>query len=339
MMDAAPRDLHPPIEPDARGRLDVGDGHVLAWEACGRPDGVPVVFLHGGPGTGTEPAHRRFFDPRIWRAVLFDQRGCGRSTPHGETRANTTDHLVEDIERLRRHLGIDRWAVFGGSWGSTLALAYATTHPERVTGLILRGIFLGTDDEVAWFLHEMGRFFPEARDVFLGHLPDSARGDPLAGYLPLLMDPDPRIHLPAARAWSGYEGACATLRPVSQLAPGAAAAAGRADEDRAMLAVSRLEAHYFAHRCFLADRPLLDRIDADPRLRRLPVHIVQGRYDVICPPATAVALARHLGPSAMLEMIADAGHSAFEPGTRRALVAAADRMGRMLQAGLHPRSF
>ncbi|MEN2976945.1 prolyl aminopeptidase [Tistrella bauzanensis] len=330
MMDAGSRDLHPPIEADAGGQLDLGDGHVMAWEACGRPDGVPVVFLHGGPGTGVEPAHRRFFDPRIWRAVLFDQRGCGRSTPHGETQANTTDHLVADIERLRRHLGIERWAVFGGSWGSTLALAYATTHPDRVTALMLRGIFLGTDAEVAWFLHDMGRFFPEAHAAFLAHLPVSARADPLAGYLPLLMDPDPRVHAPAARAWSGYETACATLRPPP---PAAFTGASPATLDRGALAVARLEAHYFAHRCFLAARPLLDRIAGDERVRGLPVHIAQGRYDVICPPDAAHRLAATLGERAVLEIIPDAGHSAFEPGTRRALVQAADRFGRQLARG------
>jgi len=277
---------------------------------------VAAIFLHGGPGAGSAPVHRQFFDPRHYRVVLFDQRGAGRSTPAAAIEANTTWHLVDDMEALRRHLGIERWLVFGGSWGATLALAYGIRHPERCLGFVLRGVFLGRDDEVEWFLHGMGRFFPEAGRAFAEFLPAAERGDLLAAYHARLTDPDPARHRPAARAWAAYETACSTLLPAP--ADGVALA----PNDAATLSLARLSAHYFHHRLFLANSPLLENVAA---IRHLPGVIVQGRYDVVCPIATAEALHR-AWPGSELVVVPDAGHSAFEPGIRAALVAATQRM-------------
>jgi len=307
-------DLYPPIEPYQTGRLRVGSLHELYWEQAGNPRGRPVLFLHGGPGAGASPDHRRFFDPVAYRIVVFDQRGAGRSTPLGETRENTTPDLVADIERLRELLEIERWHLFGGSWGSTLALAYAQAHPERVTALILRGIFLCRDSEVQWFLYGLRNFFPEAWERFAGHLPEAERGDLLAGYLKRLLDPDPAVHLPAAQAWSTYEGACSTLLP----SPETVAAFGR---ERTALGLARLEAHYFAHGIFLEEGALLAGAE---RLRGIPGVIVQGRYDNVCPPVTAWELSR-AWPEAEFQLIPDAGHSAMEPNIRRALIRATER--------------
>lgn len=307
-------DLFPPIEPYQSGRLRVGGLHELYWEQSGNPRGRPLLFLHGGPGAGASPDHRRFFDPAAYRIVVFDQRGAGRSTPLGETRENTTSDLIADIERLRELLEIERWHLFGGSWGSTLALAYAQAHPERVTALILRGIFLCRDSEVQWFLYGLRNFFPEAWERFAGHLPEAERGDLLAGYLKRLLDPDPAVHLPAAQAWSTYEGACSTLLP----SPETVAAFGR---ERTALGLARLEAHYFAHGIFLEEGALLAGAE---RLRGIPGVIVQGRYDNVCPPVTAWELAR-AWPEAEFQLIPDAGHSAMEPNIRRALIRATER--------------
>jgi proline iminopeptidase len=274
-----------------------------------------VVFLHGGPGAGAAPDHRRFFDPKHYRIVIYDQRGCGRSAPLAETRDNTTPHLVADLERLRQHQGIDRWLLFGGSWGSTLALAYAQAHPERVTGLVVRGVFLCRPFEIDWFLYGMRAFFPEAWQRFAEALPAAERGDLLAGYLRRLEDPDPKAHMPAARAWATYEGACSTLLP----SPETVAAFG---EDRLALSLARLEATYFANRVFLAENQLLDRAH---RIAEIPGVIVQGRYDVICPIRSAWDLSK-AWPRAQFVVIPDAGHSAMEPGIRRALVSATERM-------------
>ena len=302
--------LYPDIAATRFGFLQVSQRHRIYWEASGRPDGIPVLFLHGGPGSGISGVHRRFFDPRYYRAVLFDQRGCGKSTPPAESRDNTTMHLLADIECLRQHLGIDRWIVFGGSWGSTLALAYGQAHPDRCLGFVLRGIFLGRRCEIDWFLHGMGHFFPEARRSFLGHLPPERRDGPLAAYLELLNDPDPAIHGPAAAAWSTFETACSTLLPPCP-EPSQPTVAQ-------MLSLSRLEAHYFANDMFLAPGMLLDGMT---RIADKPAVIVQGRYDMICPIRTADALAR-AWPGAEYRIIPDAGHSALEPGIRRALIGA-----------------
>ncbi len=307
-------DLFPPLEPARSGHLSVGDGHEIYWEECGRAEGPAAVFLHGGPGAGASPDHRRFFDPEHYRIVVFDQRGAGRSRPLGESHANTTDHLVSDIERLRLALGVERWLVFGGSWGSTLALAYAEAHPERVTALVLRGIFLGTREEIDWFLYGMRRFFPEHWRSFAEFLPAGERGDLLAGYRRRLFDPDPGVHLPAARAWSTYEGACATLLP-------SAATVAAFGQERLALGLARLEAHYFAHDMFLSSGQLLAGVE---RIRHIPGVIVQGRYDMICPPEAADRL-NLAWPEADVVIVPDAGHSAMETGTRRALVEATER--------------
>jgi proline iminopeptidase len=311
------RDLFPPIEPYRTGRLKLDPRHTMYWEEAGNPAGEPVLFLHGGPGAGATPVHRRFFDPAYWRIVIFDQRGAGRSTPLAEIRDNSPEHLVADIERLRHELRISEWHLFGGSWGSTLALHYAETHPERVAGLILRGIFLCRNVEVDWFLHGAGTVFPEAWRAFAGFLPEAERKDLLAGYYRRLIDPDPRIHMPAARAWSVYEGACSTLLPN----PETVAAFG---EDRLALGLARIEAHYFSHHLFPPERDLIDRID---RIRHLPTTIVQGRYDMVCPIRSADELAR-AWPEAEYVIVRDAGHSAMEPGIREQLVLATERKKR-----------
>ena len=308
------RDLYPVIEPHETGRLRTDPRHDLYWETSGRPDGAPILFLHGGPGAGSSPEHRRFFDPAHYRIVIFDQRGAGLSRPLAEIEDNTTAHLIADIETLRAHLGIARWPVFGGSWGATLALAYAQAHPERVSGLILRGIFLCRAREVDWFLHGMGRIFPEAQREFIEFLPPAERDDPLANYYRRLTDPNPTIHQPAANAWSHYEGACSTLKPNETVMRGFA-------EPGTALSLARLEAHYFLNGAFFPDGALLENMG---QIRHLPGVIVQGRYDMVCPIESADALAR-AWPAADYVVVQDAGHSAMEPGIRRALVAATDR--------------
>jgi proline iminopeptidase len=298
-------DLFPEIGPFETGYLPLTDGHVMYWEQVGNPRGRPVLFLHGGPGAGAGAVHRRFFDPAHWRTVIFDQRGAGRSRPLGSLEANTTSHLVADIERLRAYLDIDRWLLFGGSWGSTLALAYAQAHPQRVVSLVLRGVFLGRRSEVDWFLHGLRAVFPDAHAAFAGHLsPDERR----------LTDPDPVVHMAAARAWSVYEGSCSTLLPSPDTVSSFA-------QDRTALGLARIEAFYFAHNLFLPPEGLLGRMDL---IGHLPAEIVQGRYDMVCPPVTAFELAA-AWPSARLTLVPDAGHSALEPGVRRALVAAVER--------------
>lgn len=317
--DATARtDLFPPIDPYGTGFLRLDDRHAMYWEQSGNPRGVPVIFLHGGPGAGATSAHRRFFDPYHYRIVVFDQRGAGRSTPHGAIEDNTTPILVADIERLRLHLGIDRWHVFGGSWGSTLALAYAQTHPERVRSLTLRGIFLGRKPELDWFLYGIGNIFPEAWQAFAGHLPENERSDLLGNYWRRLIDPDPAIHLAAARAWSAYEGSCSTLLPSPETVQAFS-------EDRMALGLARIEAHYFRNNLFMAENALIDGV---ARIRHIPGTIVQGRYDMVCPIVSADLLAK-AWPEARYHIVADAGHSAMEPGIRAQLVAAMERAKRL----------
>jgi len=307
--------LFPDIEPYASGHLGLSQRHSMHWEACGNPDGMPLVFLHGGPGGGSLPHHRRFYDPAFWRIVLYDQRGAGRSTPIAELAENTTAHLIADLDRLRAHLRIERWLLFGGSWGSTLALAYAQTYPQRVLGLVLRGIFLASPTEIEWFLYGMRYQFPEAWRAFTEFLPEDERDELLPAYYRRLTDPDPTVHLPAARAWDRYEAACSTLLPKPELPV-------RLDDDAAALAIARIEAHYFVHNGFLGEGELLANLH---RIRHLPCTIVQGRYDVVCPPITADALAR-AWPEAEYIIVPDAGHSVREPGITRELVAAVRRM-------------
>jgi proline iminopeptidase len=310
---SARHELFPPIEPRNSGMLALDDLHRMYWEDCGNEHGIPAVFLHGGPGAGSTPDHRRFFDPGAYRIVVFDQRGAGRSTPVGELTDNTTGHLVSDIERLRVHLGIDRWLVFGGSWGSTLALAYAEAYPERCLGLILRGIFLCRPSEIEWFLYGLRTFFPEAWRDFSSHIPAAERSDLLGAYYRRLTDPAAPIHMPAARVWSSYEGACSTLLPSRDTVRYFSA-------DRVALGLARIEAHYFVHAIFLPENALLARID---RVRHLPCTIVQGRYDAVCPIVTADELAR-AWPQARYVVVPDAGHSAWEPGILSELVGATE---------------
>jgi proline iminopeptidase len=315
MRETADRpDLFPAIEPHDRGWLALGGGHEMYWEVSGNPHGVPVVFLHGGPGAGTVPAHRQFFDPRHYRIVLFDQRGAGRSRPYAELRDNTTRHLIDDMERLRRHLGVDRWFVFGGSWGALLGLAYGIRHPGRCRGFVLRGVFLGRASEIDWFLNGMGTVFPEARRAFVEFLPEAERADPLGAYHRRLGDPDPAVHGPAARAWNAYESACSNLLPKPVQGGGVSS-----------LALARIEAHYFRNRMFLDGAPVLAGLAA---VRGLPAVVVQGRYDVICPARTADEIAR-AWPEAEYVIVPDAGHSAMEPGIRAALVEATESLKRM----------
>ncbi|MGF1611877.1 MAG: prolyl aminopeptidase [Kiloniellales bacterium] len=310
--------LFPPIEPYATGHLAVEGKHEIYWEQCGNPDGKPVVFLHGGPGAGASADHRRFFDPAHYRIVVFDQRGAGRSNPLGELADNTTPKLVADMEHLREELGIARWIVFGGSWGSTLALAYAQTHPERVVALALRGIFLCRRSEIDWFLYGMRTIYPEIWEQFSGFLPEDERDDLLHNYHRRLVDPDPAVHMPAAKAWSTYEAACSTLLP----SPETVAAFG---SDRVALGLARIEAHYFVNDIFLPENALLEGV---AKIRKIPAVIVQGRYDVVCPIVTADELHR-AWPEADYQIIPDAGHSAMEPGIRRALVAAMEGFKRL----------
>jgi len=312
------RDLFPPIEPYRAGTLRLDARHTMYWEQSGNPRGVPALFLHGGPGAGATPVHRRFFDPEYWRIVIFDQRGAGRSTPLGEIVDNSPAHLVADIERLRVALGIEQWLVFGGSWGSTLALHYAETHPARCIGLVLRGIFLCRREEVEWFLYGLRRVFPEAWRVFSGFLPEAERHDILGAYYRRLIDPDPRVHIPAARAWSTYEGACSTLLPN----PETVATFG---EDRLALGLARIEAHFFSRHLFTGQGDLIARIG---QIRRLPGIIVQGRYDMVCPIRSADELAQ-AWPKAKYVIVPDAGHSAMEPGIREQLVLATEQMKRL----------
>jgi proline iminopeptidase len=310
-------DLYPPLEPYSTGMLRVDRRHALYYEQCGNPQGVPVLFLHGGPGAGATPAHRRFFDPAFYRIVIFDQRGAGRSTPTADIVDNTTPLLIRDIEALRQTLAIDRWILFGGSWGSTLALAYGEAHPERCLGFVLRGIFLCRDSEIDWFLYGLGHVFPEAQRAFAGFLPEAERGDLLRGYYRRLTDPDPAVHRPAARAWSGYEAACSTLLPNADNV-------AAVNDDRVALALARIEAHYFVNRIFLPPGSLMDNLG---RIAHLPAIIVHGRYDMVCPIATGEMLAR-AWPGSEFVVVPDAGHSAMEPGIRAALVGGMERFKR-----------
>ncbi|QJD99917.1 prolyl aminopeptidase [Massilia forsythiae] len=313
-MPATPPFLFPPILPIRHGMLAVDALHTIYWEEVGNPNGIPVIFLHGGPGAGLSPQHRRFFDPAVYRVILFDQRGAGKSTPLGEWKNNTTQLLIDDIERLRVMFHVERWLVFGGSWGSTLALAYGQAHPERCLGFVLRGIFLCTRAEVEFFLYGVQWFYPELYDDFVSPIPPEERGDLLQAYARRLLCDDPRQYWPAARAWSRFEGRRVFLLPQEE----------EGSSDTLDLGVGRLEAHYMAHGAFLDEGQLLRDL---PRIAHLPAVIVQGRYDVICPPLSAYRL-HQAWPGSRLHMIADAGHGALETGIARALVAATEQFKR-----------
>lgn len=310
------RSQYPPVEPYDSGYLDVGDGHSIYYEQSGKPEGKPAVFVHGGPGGGGDVNARRFFDPEGYRIVVFDQRGSGRSRPHASLEANTTWHLVADLERLRAHLAVDRWLVFGGSWGSTLALAYAQTHPAAVSELVLRGIFLLRKVELDWFYQfGAGQLFPEQWERYLEPIPPTERGDMLGAYHRRLLSDDSTVRLAAARAWSIWEGATSSLWPNP-------AREEQYGSPEFALAFARIEAHYFVNKGFLtSESQLLDGVE---RIRAIPAVIVQGRYDVVCPMTTAWELHRRW-PEADFRVVGDAGHSAYEPGITAELVAATDR--------------
>lgn len=313
-MPATPPSLFPPIQPIRHGMLAVDELHTIYWEEVGNPDGIPVLFLHGGPGAGLSPQHRRFFDPSAYRVILFDQRGAGKSTPLGEWRNNTTQLLIDDIERLRQMFGIQQWLVFGGSWGSTLALAYGQAHPERCLGFVLRGIFLCTKAEVDWFINGVKWFYPELYEEFVAPIPQEERGDLLQAYTRRLLCDDPDRYWPAARAWSRFEGRRVFLLPQPE----------EASSDALDLGVGRLESHYMLHGAFLDEDQLVRDIG---RIAHLPATIVQGRYDVICPPLSAWRL-HQAWPGAKLHMIPDGGHGALETGIARALVTATEQFKR-----------
>jgi proline iminopeptidase len=307
---------YPPVEPYDTGYLAVGDGHEIYYEQSGNPTGKPALFVHGGPGGGGDVNARRFFDPSGYRIVVFDQRGSGRSRPHASLEANTTWHLVADIERLRRRLGIDRWLVFGGSWGSTLALAYAQTHPTAVSELVLRGIFLLRQLELSWFYQfGAGLLFPEQWQKYRAPIPPDERHDLLGAFHRRLLGDDRAVQLEAARAWSQWEGATSSLLPNPK----------REDEfgtPEFALALARIEAHYFVNRGFFSHENQL--LDGVAKIRSIPAVIVHGRYDVVCPIDTAFELHRRW-PEADFKIVRDAGHSAYEPGITAELVAATDR--------------
>ena len=303
-------ELFPPIEPYVQGRLQVDDVHNLYWEECGNPNGVPIVFLHGGPGSGTYPEQRRLFDPEYWRIILFDQRGAGKSTPLGEIRNNTTDHLISDMEKLREARGIDKWHAFGGSWGSTLALAYAQTHPTRCLGLILRGVFLMRQSEIDWFLFGIKNFFPESWEKFTGFLPPEKRATPLESYAEIVFGKDKELKKKALQTFVRHEKSCARLLPPPTSNIG----------ELGVSIMPLIEAHYFLRNKFTPEDKLLKNID---RIRHIPTIIVQGRYDMICPIVTAHEL--HCAwPEADYRIVPYAGHSMFDHDMCSALIDATE---------------
>lgn len=310
------RDLYPPIEPYNQGKLQVSDLHTIHYEESGNPDGKPVVFLHGGPGGGIVPMYRQYFDPKLWRIVIFAQRGCGQSTPYAELRENTTWDLVEDIEKLRKHLAIEQWVVFGGSWGSTLALAYSQTHPNSCKGLILRGIFMLRPSEIRWFYQEGASYiYPDAWEEYLKPIPEAERGDLVSAFYQRLTSSDRQIRLEAAKAWSVWEASTSKLIP---------SAMSKERFGRAVFAeaFARIECHYFVNQGFFErENQLLENVD---RIRHLPGVIVQGRYDVVCPMQSAWELHKAWSEAELI-IIPDAGHSVSEPGIKDALIQATDR--------------
>ena len=308
--------LYPPIEPFRSGWLAVGGGHAIYFEESGNPAGKPCIFVHGGPGGGSSPEARQFFDPEHYRIVVFDQRGCGQSRPHASLEANTTWHLVADMERLRNDLGIERWLVFGGSWGSPLALAYAQTHPDRVTELVLRGIFLLRPQEIHWFYQQgASALYPDSWEAYLAPIPEAERDDLLNAFYRRLTSDDEAVRLAAARAWSVWEASASFLIQNQDFMD-------KLDAPDAALALARIECHYFVNGGFFeSPNQLLENID---RIRHIPTVIVQGRYDVVCPAVTAWDLHR-AWPEADFQLIQDAGHSAFDPANTAALVAATEK--------------
>jgi proline iminopeptidase len=305
--------LYPPIEPFNSFKLPVSELHTIRVEEVGNPKGKPVIFVHGGPGGGIDEKQRRFFDPKIWRVILFDQRGCGQSTPFGELRENSTFELVADMEKIRRHLGIERWHVFGGSWGSTLALSYAISHPEITESLVLRGIFLVRKEEIHWFYqHGASLYYPEEWEQFLAPIPENERGDLVSAYHKRLNSSDPKIVKEAAIAWSKWEGSTSKLKKNDDMV-------SDFSDDHFAYAFARIENHYFINRAFFSeDNWILNNVG---KIKHIPVIIVQGRYDMPCPPVSAYQLHKKL-PKSQLIIVEEAGHSASEPGITSALVGA-----------------
>ncbi|MEP6925053.1 MAG: prolyl aminopeptidase [Pyrinomonadaceae bacterium] len=311
------KELYPELQPFETGMLPVSELHTIYYERCGNPDGLPIVFLHGGPGGGITESYRRFFDPAAYNIVLFDQRGSGKSTPHAELEGNTTWDIVADIERLREKFGIEKWIVFGGSWGSTLALTYAETHPMRVSGLILRGIFLCRPSELSWFYQQgASQIFPDFWEPYRDAIPENERGDMMQAYYKRMTSDDEKTRLDACRAWSVWEGSTSKLYPDTALIDHFAG-------DKESLALARIECHYFVNNCFFpTDNYLLENIE---KIRHIPTVIVQGRYDVVCPATSAWNLHKAF-PESSLTIVPAAGHSVSEPGITSALVEATDKI-------------
>ena len=316
-VSAETKGLYPPINPTASGFLAVDAGHALYWEVCGNPRGIPALFLHGGPGGGCSATNRRFFDPSRYRIVLFDQRGCGRSTPAGSLESNTTAHLIEDIERLRKFLNIERWLLFGGSWGATLALVYAQQYPQCVSAMVLRAVFTARQSELDWLYGSNGRgaanIFPEAWTRFVAFIPQEERMDLIAAYYARLTCGDATIETAAARAWCVWEDAISTFLPSPLVS-----------EETALRSLARIEAHYFVHRAFMDEGQLIANVN---RLRGIPCMIVQGRYDAVTPPTTAWEL-HQVWQGSQLHIVPDAGHASSDPGITRELIAATDALGK-----------
>ncbi|MCD8571361.1 MAG: prolyl aminopeptidase [Alphaproteobacteria bacterium] len=306
-------DLFPAITPYSSGFLAVDATHNLYWEQSGNPDGVPIILLHGGPGAGATPIHRRFFNPDHYRIIIFDQRGSGRSTPLGSLENNSTEHLIADMEALRKHLRVERWHLFGGSWGSTLAMAYAAQHPARCISMILRGIFLCEQDEIDWFLYGMRHIFPEAWEQFVGFLPEEERSDILTHYYKYLTGDDLKLKMNAAIAWTLYEGACSSLLPNFETIT-------TEEQKQHALALARIECHYFINEVRTGKLSLMNHLDT---LRKIPTTIIQGRYDLICPIRTAYKL-HQLWREADYVVVPDAGHSALDPAVRSRLIEATE---------------
>lgn len=321
-VDARPSGKADRFAPLTVQHLTVGEGHELYVETIGRADGIPAVYLHGGPGSGCQPDHRRLFDPLRFYAVLFDQRGAGRSRPKGSRKDNTLPHLIADMEIIREALGIERWLVVGGSWGATLALAYAQAHPSRVSGIVLRATFLGTRDELEWtFIGGLRRFYPDLNDDFLSLLPPDEREQPLDAYWRRILDPEPAVHGPASRAWHDTERILSQHQPSKTRLDLAVVT----NDARGLPSSPFMEAHYFQNGCFMKPRQLLENAE---RLRGIPGVVVQGRYDLLCPPSTAHALLA-VWPDAKLQMVETAGHSLYDPGVKDAVVAAIEELSRV----------
>ena len=304
--------LFPEIQPYARGRLPVSDGHELYFEQSGNAQGIPVLFVHGGPGGGSSDFNRRFFDPEKYRIILFDQRGCGRSRPHASVENNTTAHLIADMEALRLHLGIQQWLLFGGSWGSALSLLYAEQYPDNTSGLILRGIFLCRDQDVRWFYQSgANHIFPDFWKGFLEPIPEEERHDLLTAYHRILTSNNEIARMSAAKSWSAWEARCSTLEPSNGLV-------GHFNDPHVALALSRIETHYFVNKAFIEDNQIIRNAN---KIRHLPITIIHGRYDMVCPISQALELHRAL-PEASFNIVRDAGHSAMEPGITDNLIKA-----------------